>query len=408
MAKTQKLSIWEPALVRAGLVDAVRKLDPRVMIKNPVMFVVEIGAGADDRAAGARHGCRRRRHRLRTADHAVAVGHRAVRQPRRGDGRRPRQGAGRHAAQDAHRDGRQPLGRPARPRSVPAASLRTGDVVLVKAGEFIPSDGEIVEGVASVDESAITGESAPVIREAGGDRSAVTGGTRVLSDWIKVRVTADPGHTFLDRMIALVEGAERQKTPNEIALNILLAGLTIVFLMAVVTLQPFAVYSGRAAVGVRAGVAAGLPDPDDDRRTAVGDRHRRHGPADPAQRAGDVGPRGRGGRRRAHAAARQDRHDHARQPPGDASSFRSPASPRRRSPTPRSWRRWPTRRPRAGRSSCWRSRSTASAAASWRHTAAEFVPFTAQTRMSGVDLDGREIRKGAAGCGREVRGRQRR
>jgi K+-transporting ATPase ATPase B chain len=113
----------------------------------------------------------------------------------------------------------------------------------VRAGEFIPSDGEIIEGVASVDESAVTGESAPVIREAGGDRSAVTGGTRVLSDWIRVRVTAEPGHTFLDRMIALVEGAERQKTPNEIALNILLAGLTIVFLMAVVTLQPFAVHA---------------------------------------------------------------------------------------------------------------------------------------------------------------------
>ena len=113
-----------------------------------------------------------------------------------------------------------------------------------RPGEFIPSDGEIIEGVASVDESAITGESAPVIREAGGDRSAVTGGTRVLSDRIKVKITSNPGETFLDRMIALVEGAERQKTPNEIALNILLAGLTIIFLLAVVTLQPFAIYSG--------------------------------------------------------------------------------------------------------------------------------------------------------------------
>ena len=112
------------------------------------------------------------------------------------------------------------------------------------AGEVIPADGDIIEGVASVDESAITGESAPVIRESGGDRSAVTGGTKVLSDWIRVQVTANPGETFLDRMIALVEGAERQKTPNEIALNILLAGLTIVFLIAVVTLQPFAIYSG--------------------------------------------------------------------------------------------------------------------------------------------------------------------
>ena len=116
--------------------------------------------------------------------------------------------------------------------------------MLVSAGEIIPSDGEIIEGVASVDESAITGESAPVIREAGGDRSAITGGTRVLSDQIKVKITSNPGETFLDRMIALVEGAERQKTPNEIALNILLAGLTIIFLLAVVTLQPFAVYSG--------------------------------------------------------------------------------------------------------------------------------------------------------------------
>ena len=129
----------------------------------------------------------------------------------------------------------------------PGSKLRSGDMCLVEAGEFVPGDGEIVEGVASVDESAITGESAPVIREAGGDRSAVTGGTRVLSDWVKVKITSNPGETFLDRMIALVEGAERQKTPNEIALNILLAGLTIVFLLAVVTLQPFAIVRRCAA-----------------------------------------------------------------------------------------------------------------------------------------------------------------
>src|ERR1700730_2780393 len=128
--------------------------------------------------------------------------------------------------------------------SVASSKLRSGDVVLVSAGEFIPGDGEVIEGVASVDESAITGESAPVIRESGGDRSAVTGGTRVLSDEIKIRITSNPGETFLDRMIRLVEGASRQKTPNEIALNILLAGLTIIFLLAVVTLQPFAIYSG--------------------------------------------------------------------------------------------------------------------------------------------------------------------
>src|SRR5205814_8702428 len=133
--------------------------------------------------------------------------------------------------------------------------LRTGDLVLVSAGEFIPSDGEITDGVASVDESAITGESAPVIREAGGDRTAVTGGTRVLSDQIKIKITSNPGETFLDRMIALVEGAERQKTPNEIALNILLAGLTLVFLFACVTLVPMAIYSGMASVSVTVIVA---------------------------------------------------------------------------------------------------------------------------------------------------------
>ncbi len=133
--------------------------------------------------------------------------------------------------------------RPA-PRNVAGAALRQGDIVLVEAGELIPSDGEVIEGIASVDESAITGESAPVIRESGGDRSAVTGGTRVLSDWIKVRITAAQGSTFLDRMIALVEGAERQKTPNEIALNILLAGLTIIFVFAVATIPSFATYAG--------------------------------------------------------------------------------------------------------------------------------------------------------------------
>src|SRR6202142_3019745 len=128
--------------------------------------------------------------------------------------------------------------------SVPGSKLRLGDVVMVAATEFIPGDGEVIEGVASVDESAITGESAPVIRESGGDRSAVTGGTRVLSDEIKVRITSNPGETFLDRMIKMVEGASRQKTPNEIALNILLCGLTIIFLLAVAALQPMAIYSG--------------------------------------------------------------------------------------------------------------------------------------------------------------------
>ena len=157
------------------------------------------------------------------------------------------------------------------------------------AGEVIPADGDIIEGVASVDESAITGESAPVIRESGGDRSAVTGGTKVLSDWIRVRISANPGETFLDRMIALVEGAERQKTPNEIALNILLAGLTIVFLIAVVTLQPFAIYSGAPqSLFVLVALLVCLI-PTTIGGSAVGDRDRRHGPPGAAQRAGDVG-----------------------------------------------------------------------------------------------------------------------
>ena len=211
-----------------------------------------------------------------------------------------------------------------------APLLQQGDIVVVEAGQTIPGDGDVVEGIASVDESAITGESAPVIRESGGDRSAVTGGTTVLSDRIVVKITQKPGESFIDRMIALVEGANRQKTPNEIALNILLASLTIIFVFAVATLQPLAIYSKMNNPGVpdtpgaqrqrrhrhRDGLAAGLPHPDHDRRAAVGHRHRRHGPAGAAQRAGHVGPRRRGRRRRQHAAARQDRHHHAGQPAG--------------------------------------------------------------------------------------------
>ena len=136
---------------------------------------------------------------------------------------------------------------------MPASALRAGDVVLCDAGDLIPGDGEVIEGIATVDESVITGESAPVIRESGGDRSAVTGGTKVLSDQIKIRITSNPGETFLDRMIALVEGAQRQKTPNEIALNILIAGLTLIFLLAVITLQPYSVFSvAQAGSGIGA------------------------------------------------------------------------------------------------------------------------------------------------------------
>ena len=232
-----------------------------------------------------------------------------------------------------------------------SSELTIGDECVVPAGELIPGDGDIIEGIASVDESAITGESAPVIRESGGDRSAVTGGTRVLSDQIVVRITSKPGETFLDRMIALVEGAERQKTPNEIALNILLAGLTIIFLLAVVTLQPFAIYSHARPVAHRARRAARVPDPDDDRRAALGDRHRGHGPARAAQRARDERPRGRG-RRRLLARCCSTRP--ARSPTATGrprSSCPLPGVERaRRSPTRRCSRASPTRRRKAGRS----------------------------------------------------------
>ncbi|MEK7831570.1 MAG: potassium-transporting ATPase subunit KdpB, partial [Acidobacteriota bacterium] len=229
--------------MRRALLDSIRKLNPVVMMKNPVMFVVEVGSVITsilllrDLAAGATSFGFALQITLWLwftvlfANFAEAMA----------EGRGKAQADNLRKAKTettAHRllpDGEL--------ETVAAPQLRKGDVVLVSAGEFIPGDGEVIEGVASVDESAITGESAPVIREAGGDRSAVTGGTRVLSDQIKIRITSNPGETFLDRMISLVEGAERQKTPNEIALNILLAGLTIIFLLAVVTLQPFAIYS---------------------------------------------------------------------------------------------------------------------------------------------------------------------
>ena len=190
-----------------------------------------------------------------------------------------------HGDDDALRGSRSPL-----------QDLRLGDFVVVEPGQVIPGDGDVVEGVASVDESAITGESAPVIRESGGDRSSVTGGTKVLSDRIVVQITSKPGETFIDRMIALVEGASRQKTPNEIALNILLASLTIIFLLAVATLQPLAIFSGAKQSDHRPGGPARLPDPDHDRGAAQRDRHRRHGPPGAAQRARDERARS-GGRR---------------------------------------------------------------------------------------------------------------
>ncbi len=187
---------------------------------------------------------------------------------------------------------------------VQAPQLRKDDVVIVSAGEFIPGDGEIIEGVASVDESAITGESAPVIREAGGDRSAVTGGTRVLSDQIRVRITSNPGETFIDRMIALVEGAERQKTPNEIALNYPACRIDDHFSAGGRDAPAVCHLLRGAADHLRSGLAACLLDPDNDRGLVVRNRYRWHGPLDSTQCAGNVRTRGRGGGRRQYPAAR--------------------------------------------------------------------------------------------------------
>jgi K+-transporting ATPase ATPase B chain len=244
-SKAKQLSLLDPSIVRHAVVESFRKLDPRRVAKNPVMFVVEVGSVLTtilwlrDRIfhpAGAAPGWFTLTVSLWLwftvvfANFAEAVA----------------EGRGKAQAESLRRMRREVTARKltgGREEHVPASSLRRGDVVVVEAGQIIPADGDIVEGIASVDESAITGESAPVIRESGGDRSAVTGGTRVLSDRIVVRITVDPGESFLDRMIALVEGAARQKTPNEIALHILLVGLTLVFLFACVTLVPLARYS---------------------------------------------------------------------------------------------------------------------------------------------------------------------
>ncbi len=238
-------SLFDTAIARRAALDALRKLDPRTLARNPVMFVVEVGSLLTTilflRDLGDSTGDENLFGGLVVvflwftvlfANFAEAMA----------EGRGKAQAAtlrktrGETVARVRHADGSV--------AEVPSSQLDLGDECVVIAGEVIPGDGDVIEGIATVDESAITGESAPVIRESGGDRSAVTGGTRVLSDEIVVRITARPGETFLDRMIALVEGADRQKTPNEIALSILLAGLTIIFLLAVVTLQPFAIYSG--------------------------------------------------------------------------------------------------------------------------------------------------------------------
>jgi K+-transporting ATPase ATPase B chain len=239
--------LFDPEIVRRATRESFIKLHPRMVAKNPVMFVVEVGAAITTvfvirdifiRAPGIGFSVQIALwlwFTLVFANFAEAMA----------------EARGKAQADTLRKTKTDAVGKKLvageRIEIVPASRLREGDLVLCEVGDLIPGDGEVIEGIATVDESVITGESAPVIRESGGDRSAVTGGTKILSDRIKVKITSNPGETFLDRMIALVEGAERQKTPNEIALNILIAGLTLIFLLAVVTLQPFAVYSVASA-----------------------------------------------------------------------------------------------------------------------------------------------------------------
>ncbi len=389
--KSRKKAIWDGRIVRGAVWDSVRKLNPRIMMKNPVMFVVEVGSVVTTllllRAPHASFGFNLQItlwlwFTVLFANFAEAMA----------EGRGKAQAETlRKARSETQANRLLPNGQT---EVVASSKLRSGDQVIVIAGELIPGDGEIYEGVASVDESAITGESAPVIREAGGDRSAVTGGTRVLSDQIKIRITSNPGETFLDRMIALVEGAERQKTPNEIALNILLAGLTIIFLLAVVTLQPFAIYSGSPqTVFVLVSLLVCLiPTTIGGLLSAIGiagmDRLVQHNVLAMSGRAveaaGDVntllldktGTITLGNRQAAEfiPAPGIVEADMA-----DAAQLSSLAdeTPEGRSIVVLAKQRYNLR-----------GRELAS------HEAV-FVPFTAQTRMSGVNLDGREIRKGS-------------
>jgi potassium-transporting ATPase ATP-binding subunit len=388
-------ALWDPKIVRRAVVDSFLKLNPRTMMKNPVMFVVEVGSLITSalliRDALAGSGSLGFNLQITLwlwftvlfANFAEAMA----------EGRGKAQADTLRKAKSetiAHRmleDGGV--------EHVPSSQLRANDVVTVSAGGFIPGDGEIIEGVASVDESAITGESAPVIRECGGDRSAVTGGTRVLSDKIKVRITSNPGETFLDRMIALVEGAERQKTPNEIALNILLAGLTIIFLLAVVTLQPFAIYSkAPQSVFVLVSLLVCLiPTTIGGLLSAIGiagmDRLVQHNilamSGRAVEAAGDVntllldktGTITLGNR---HATEFISAPGISNDQLADAAQLASlpDETPEGRSIVVLAKEKYGLRGRELG------------------SMQGQFVPFTAQTRMSGVNLNGREIRKGAA------------
>ncbi|MBW5250809.1 potassium-transporting ATPase subunit KdpB [Streptomyces sp. P01-B04] len=383
--------LFDPRMLIASFPDAIRKLDPRVMVKSPVMFVVLVGSVLTTVLAA-----------LDPTDWfgwAIAVWlwlttvfanlAEAV-----AEGRGKAQA---DTLRKAKTDtvARRIIGK--NEERVPGAELRIGDLVVCEAGDIIPGDGDVVEGVASVDESAITGESAPVIRESGGDRSAVTGGTKVLSDRIVVKITTKPGETFIDRMIALVEGAARQKTPNEIALNILLASLTIVFLLAVVTLQPFAIYAGseQSMIVLAALLVCLIPTTIGALLSAIGiagmdrlvQRNVLAMSGRAVEAAGDVstllldktGTITLGNRQAAEFLP----------VPGvteaelaDAAQLSSLAdeTPEGRSVVILAKEKYGLRERHQGELAL-----------------AEWVAFTAQTRMSGVDVDGRKVRKGATG-----------
>ncbi len=392
--ESKSRALWDKEIVGNAVTDALRKLHPRTMLRNPVMFVVEVGSVVTTmlllQPRIAVHGVSFALQitlwlwfTVLFANFAEAMA----------------EGRGKAQAATLRKAKAETTARRLKPdgteESVLGSALHLDDLVLVKAGQFIPGDGEVIEGVASVDESAITGESAPVIRESGGDRSAVTGGTRVLSDWLKIRITAEPGQTFLDRMIALVEGAERQKTPNEIALNILLAGLTIIFLLAVVTLQPLAIYSGAPqSIFVLVSLLVCLiPTTIGGLLSAIGiagmDRLIQHNVLAMSGRAveaaGDVntllldktGTITLGNRQAtdfipAPGVLERDLADAAQL------SSLPDETPEGRSIVVLAKEQYGLR-----------GRDLSSGDV-------HFVPFTAQTRMSGVDFDGREIRKGAA------------
>jgi K+-transporting ATPase ATPase B chain len=387
-----KKALWTGGIMGRALWDSVVKLNPRTLMKNPVMLVVEVGAVITTVDLFlTRHGGNLAFELQITlwlwftvlfANFAEAMA----------------EGRGKAQADTLRKARAETMARRLRPdgctEQVTGSKLRSGDLVMVMAGEFIPGDGEVVHGVASVDESAITGESAPVIRESGGDRSAVTGGTRVLSDEIKVKIMSNPGETFLDRMIKLVEGAERQKTPNEIALNILLAGLTIIFLLAVVTLQPMAIYSGspQSVFVLIALLVCLIPTTIGGLLSAIGiagmdrvvQRNVLAMSGRAVEAAGDVdtllldktGTITLGNRRATEflPAPGVKETDLA-----DAAQLASLAdeTPEGRSIVVLAKEKYNLR----GRE--------------LSAYAATFIPFSAQTRMSGVDLDGREIRKGA-------------